>query len=181
LRGLKLDAASCIEVVTGEQQRRVQENLHKSMGGDFSTYAEWRDFFAQSPRQNPWRVKRSQAEALVARLQQDRSSPYSKEKYQVGMLQGETGLSYSRVDDFIEWLQNPRNTRYEECGNAGAVFGSAYDDSELLQRHKNALVWLKMITGQTFDSPEEWVRWWQANRSNLVLSEYGLKLVSKRK
>jgi hypothetical protein len=25
------------------------------------------------------------------------------------------------------------------------------------------------------------VRWWQANRSNLVLSEDGLKLVSKRK
>jgi hypothetical protein len=97
------------------------------------------------------------------------------------MLQGETGLSYSRVDDFIEWLQNPENTRYEDWENAGAVFGSTYDDPELLQRHKNALVWLKMITGQTFDSPEDWVRWWQANRSNLVLSEDGLKLVSKRK
>jgi hypothetical protein len=25
------------------------------------------------------------------------------------------------------------------------------------------------------------VRWWQANRSNLILSEDGLKLISKRK
>jgi hypothetical protein len=37
-----------------------------------------------------------------------------------------------------------------------------------------------MMTGQDFVSPEEWVRWWQANHSNLVLSEDGLKLVSKR-
>jgi len=178
LRGLKLDAAGCIEIVTGEQQRRVQEYLHKVIGADFSTYTEWREFFAQSPRQNPWRVKRSHAEALVAGLQQGRSSPNFKEKYQVGMLQGETGLSYSRVDDFIEWLQNPENTRYEEWEKAGVVFG-VYDDPEL-HRHKSALIWLKMMTGKNFDSPEEWERWWQANRSNLVLSADGLNLVSKR-
>jgi len=34
-----------------------------------------------------------------------------------------------------------------------------------------------MITGKNFDSPEEWVQWWHANRSNVVLSPDGLKLV----
>jgi hypothetical protein len=34
----------------------------------------------------------------------------------------ETRLSHSRMDDFIEWLQNPGNTHYEEHENARAVF-----------------------------------------------------------
>jgi hypothetical protein len=48
LRGLKLDAAACIEIVTGEQQRRVQEYLHSVIGKDFSTYAEWREFLPRA-------------------------------------------------------------------------------------------------------------------------------------
>ena len=177
LRGLKLDAAGCIEIVTGEQQRRVQEYLHKVIGGDFSTYTEWREFFAQRPRENPWNVKRQEVAGFIELLQQDRRYP-GAEKAQVRFLQSKTGLNYSSADDFIEWLQNPENTRYEEWEKAGTVFG-VYDDREL-HRQKSALIWLKMMTGQDFVSPEEWVRWWQANHSNLVLSEDGLKLVSKR-
>jgi hypothetical protein len=40
---------------------------------------------------------------------------------------------------------------------------------------------MKNTTGQSFDSPEKWVRWWQENRSNLILSADGRKLVSKGK
>ena len=40
-----------------------------------------------------------------------------------------------------------------------------------------ALDWLKLITDQTFDSPEQWVQWWQKNHSNLILSADGRKLV----
>jgi hypothetical protein len=115
---------------------------------------------------------------LIALLQGNRSYP-GAEKNQVRNLQIKTGLSYSSPDDFIEWLQNPENTRYEEWEKASTVFG-VYDDPEL-HRQKSALVWLKMMTGKNFDSPEEWERWWRANRSNLVVSADGLKLVSAGK
>jgi hypothetical protein len=177
-RGLKLDAAGSIQIMTGEQQRRIQEYLHNMIGGDFSTYDEWRNFFAQSPRQNPWNVKRKEVTGWIDLLQGDRSIP-AKEETQIRMLQAKTGLSYSNADDFIQWLRNPENTRYEEWEKASTVF-AVYDDPEL-HRSKSASIWLKMITDQDFDSPEEWVRWWQANRSNLILSEDGLKLISKRK
>jgi len=174
LRALKLDAAGCIEIVTGQQQRRVQEYLHKVIGGDYSSYTEWRNFFARSPRQNPWTVRRREVAALIDLLQRSRNSPGTEES-EVRNLQVKTGLSYSSLDDFIEWLQNPDNTRFEEWENAATVF-VVYDAPEL-STHQNALAWLKMITGKNFDSPEEWVQWWHANRSNVVLSPDGLKLV----
>lgn len=123
-------------------------------------------------------MRRSEVAGLIALLQGNRSYP-GAEKNQVRNLQIKTGLSYSSPDDFIEWLQNPENTRYEEWEKASTVFG-VYDDPEL-HRQKSALVWLKMMTGKNFDSPEEWERWWRANRSNLVVSADGLKLVSAGK
>ena len=39
-------------------------------------------------------------------------------------------LSYLRVEDFIEWLQNPENTRYEEWENAGVAF-NVYDEKRV--------------------------------------------------
>jgi hypothetical protein len=79
LRALKLDAAGCIEIVTGQQQRRVQEYLHKVIGGDYSSYTEWRNFFARSPRQNPWTVRRREVAALIDLLQRSRNSPGTEE------------------------------------------------------------------------------------------------------
>lgn len=180
LRGMKLDAAACIRIVTGEQQRHIQEYLHSVIGEDFSTYTEWRDFFAQSPRQNPWRVTRSHAEALIVSLERNTAS-YNplRDNGQVRMLQQETGQSYSYVYQFIEWLQNPANTRYDEWQNAGSVF-NLYDNLQS-EKRKSALYWLKQITGQNFDSGEQWTQWWQANHFNLALSADGMKLVSKRK
>jgi hypothetical protein len=44
LRGLKLDASSCIDIVTGEQQRRVQEYLHDLIGENFRLMQNGRSF-----------------------------------------------------------------------------------------------------------------------------------------
>jgi hypothetical protein len=179
LRGLKLDAAACIDILTGEQDRRAQEYLHNAIGGNFSTYSEWRSFFGQSPRRNPWRLKRGEADGWIKILQEGWSTP-GAQKAQIGFFQAQTGLASSSAEDFINWLRNPENTRYDEWVNAQIVFGSAYDDPELKKRN-SAVVWLKMTTGETFDSPEDWVRWWQANHSNLGLSESGVKLVTGAK
>jgi len=176
LRGLKLDAASSIDIVSGGQQRRVQEYLHDLIGGDFSNRAGWQSFFAQSPRPNPWRVRRREAEAWITLLHDPGS-----QKNQVRMLQASTGLSYSSADDFIEWLQSPQNTRYDEWEVAESVFRTVYDDPDLPNSRKPAMDWLTAITGQTFDSPEQWVQWWQANRTNLALSDDGRALVVAKK
>ena len=53
----------------------------------------------------------------------------------------------------------------------------AYEDHCRLR----TLATLKELTGKTFDSPEEWVRWWHDNRTDLVLSGDGRKLVTKSK
>jgi hypothetical protein len=179
LRGLKLDTEACIEILTGEQDRRVQEYLHNVIGQNFSTYTAWRDFFSQSPRRNPWRLRRDQVAGLIKLLQEDWIGP-GAEKAHVANLQAQTGLNYSNAEDFINWLRNPENTRHEEWEIAQSVFGNAYDDPEL-HRRRDALIWLKVTTGQTFDSPEDWVRWWHSNHSNLILSASGTKLVAKAK
>jgi hypothetical protein len=179
LRGLKLDATACIDILTGEQDRRAQEYLHNAIGEKFSTYSEWRSFFGQSPRRNPWRLKRGEADGWIKMLQEGWSTP-GAQKAQISFFQAQTGLASSSPEDFINWLRNPENTRYDEWANAQIVFGSAYDDPELHKRN-SAVVWLKMTTGETFDSPEDWVRWWQANHSNLSLSANGMKLVIKAK
>jgi hypothetical protein len=52
---------------------------------------------------------------------------------------------------------------------------------DVVSRRDAAMDWLKNKTGRSFDSPKKWVQWWQENRSNLILSEDGLKLVIKRR
>jgi hypothetical protein len=79
------------------------------------------------------------------------------------------------------WLQNPENTRGEEWGKGEEVVRDAYDGPEPFSNKSLALDWLKLITDQTFDSPEQWVQWWQKNHSNLILSADGRKLVGKGK
>jgi hypothetical protein len=171
-RELTLDVADLIVIVSGEQQRRVQEYLHSHFKEDFSAKAQWQEFFAQSPRPYPWRLTRAQAQSWVSTLH-----AYWQNRY-VANLQAETGLNYLRLEDFVIWLQNPENTRGEEWERGEQVL-RAYDGPETFSNSRLALDWLKLITGQTFDSPEDWAKWWQQNRSNLVLSEDGQKLVNR--
>jgi hypothetical protein len=171
-RELKLDAADLIAILSGEQQRRIQEYLHDHFKEDFSTKEEWQKFFAQIPRPYPWHMTRSKAEEWVGTLHAHWQNRY------VTNLQAETGLDYSRLEDFVIWLQNPENTRGEEWERGEQVL-RAYDSPEPFSNKRLALDWLKLITGQTFDLLEDWAKWWQQNRSNLVLSEDGQKLVNR--
>jgi hypothetical protein len=36
---------------------------------------------------------------------------------------------------------------------------------------------LKLLTGEKFDRPEQWLRWWVRNRDGLVLSGDGKRLI----
>jgi len=81
-----------------------------------------------------------------------------------------------RPDDFIPWLLRPQSEHYAAQEKARDLDIEVNED-----RRRSAVSWLKTATGQSIDSPETWVRWWQENRSNLVLSEDGLKLVIKRR
>ncbi len=182
-RGLKLYAADNIQILAGERPRRVLEFLHKLTGDDFSTKAEWQQFFAQSSRANPWRMSREGAQNMIASIQQSGSRPENRAFF-LASLQRETGLTYSRLEDYIAWLQNPDNTRSNEWANAEQLVRDLDDDHELsspISPRRWAMGWMKDVTDQSFDSPEKWVRWWQENRANLVLSEDGRKLVSRRK
>jgi hypothetical protein len=95
----------------------------------------------------------------------------------------ETAQNYSSLDEFVPWLENPDNTRREEWEIAGRQIKDAYEGQDFnspLSHKRWAMGWLKDTTDQTCDMPEQWVRWWQENRSNLTLSEDGLRLISKR-
>ena len=175
-RGMKLDVAYLIEILSGEQQRRIQEYLHNQFKEDFSTKAEWQKFFAQTPRPQPWRMTRSKAQEWIGSLQVFGNKLAFRDQ-SVRNLQSETGLNYSSLEDFMIWLQNPENTRGEEWGKGEEVVRDAYDGPEPFSNKRLALDWLKLITDQTFDSPEQWVQWWQKNHSNLILSADGRKLV----
>jgi len=179
-RGMKLDVAYLIEILSGEQQRRIQEYLHSRFNQDFSTREEWRKFFAQIPRPHPWRMTRVEAQGWIGSLQVHGNKPVFRDQ-SVRNLQFQTGLTYSRLEDFMVWLQNPENTRGEEWGKGEEVVRDAYDGPEPFSNKSLALDWLKLITDQTFDSPEQWVQWWQKNHSNLILSADGRKLVGKGK
>jgi hypothetical protein len=39
---------------------------------------------------------------------------------------------------------------------------------------------LKLLTGNTFDSPQQWAQWWHDNRASIALSEDGRMLVTKK-
>lgn len=174
-REMKLNVADLIVILSGEQQRRVQEYLHSRFNQDFSTKEEWQKFFAQTPRPYPWRMTRSEAQEWLGTLQH-----YWQNRYVVN-LQAETGLDYSRLEDFVVWMQNPENTRGEEWDEGEQIVRAAYDGPEPFSNRRLALDWLKLITDQTFDSPEEWVQWWHKNHSNLAFSADGRKLVSTGK
>ena len=175
---MRLDVADLIAIASGEQQRRIDEYLHGQFNKDFSTKEEWQKFFAQIPRPHPWRLTRSKAEEWVSLLKVWGDKPFFRDQ-SVRNLQAETGLSYSSLEDFMIWLQNPENALGEEWAKGEKVVRAAYDTPEPFSTKRIALGWLNLMTDQTFDSPEQWVQWWQVNHKNLILSADGRKLVSK--
>jgi len=179
-REMKLNVAYLIVILLGEQQRRIQEYLRNRFKQDFSTQEEWQKFFAQIPRPYPWRMTRSEAQEWIGLLQAY-GDKLAFRAQSVRNLQAKTGMSYSSLEDFMIWLQNPENTLGEEWEKGEKIVGAAYDTPEPFSTKRLALDWLKLITDQTFDSPEQWVQWWQMNHANLIVSADGRKLVSKGK
>jgi hypothetical protein len=177
-RAMKLDVADLIVIVSGEQQRRIEEYLHSRFKQDFSTKEEWLKFFAQIPRPYPWRVTRVEAQEWIGSLRVF-GDKLAFRSQSVRNLQFQTGLTYSNLEDFMVWLENPENTRGEEWSKGEQVVRDAYDYPGPFSSKCLALDWLKLLTDQTFDSPEQWVQWWEKNHSNLVLSADGRKLVTK--
>jgi len=83
-------------------------------------------------------------------------------------------------DDFLPWLLRSENVQYADWAKAWEVIRER-QNQDVVSRRDAATDWLKNKTGRSFDSPEKWVQWCQKNRSNLVLSEDGLKQVIKRR
>jgi hypothetical protein len=92
-------------------------------------------------------------------------------------------LNYASLEDFVTWLENPENTRAKDWERARTMVNDICLDDRAYEDHcrLRTLATLKELTGKTFDSPEEWVRWWHDNRTDLVLSGDGRKLVTKSK
>jgi hypothetical protein len=100
-RAMKLDVADLIVILSGEQQRRVEEYLHSRFNQDFSTKEEWQKFFAQIPRPYPWRMTRVKAQEWIGTLRVWGDKPAFRIQ-SVRNLQSETGLDYSRLR--ISWF-----------------------------------------------------------------------------
>jgi hypothetical protein len=65
-------------------------------------------------------------------------------------------------DGFVPWLENPNNTRREEWEIAGRQIKDAYEGQDFnspLSHKRWAMGWMKVTTDQTYDMPEQWVRW----------------------
>ena len=171
LHALKLYAADNIQILTGERARRVREYLHGLTSVDFATEREWSEYFSKLPPSPcihggvcPWNVTELDAHYW--------DTPPDPALWDAKLRQA----LRPRPDDFIPWLLRPQSEHYAAQEKARDLDIEVNED-----RRRSAVSWLKNATGQSFDSPETWVRWWKENRSNLVLSEDGLKLVIKRR
>jgi len=170
LRALKLYAADNIQILAGERARRVHEYLRSLIGADFATERESLEYFSKLPPSPcahgdcPWNL--TELDARYWRTPPDPTLWDAKLRQAMR----------PRPDDLIPWLQKPQSEHYAEQVKARDLDIEVSED-----RRRLAVSWLKNATGQSFDSPGTWVRWWQENRSSLVLSEDGFKLVIKRK
>jgi hypothetical protein len=182
LRALKLYAANLIQILTGERARRVRQYLHGLTGGDFETSRDWWDYFSKLPlppcRGSDCPLGLMELGDLYGRTPPDPTLWDARSQQEVAQ------AIRARHNDFLPWLQRPENVHYAEWAKARSLTFEAYDERQLqdvFSRRDTAMDGMKNTTGQSFDSPEKWVRWWQENRSNLILSADGRKLVSKGK
>ena len=101
------------------------------------------------------------------------------ERERLATLQGASGLGYKRLDAFLPWLKDPQNTRREDWDAAREIATKDLcGDSKGPGCSGAATFWLGRITGRPFTAPEDWISWWRGNRSSLVLSGDGTKLVT---
>lgn len=177
LRGLKLAASDDVDVLNGERERKARAFLESIAGREFATKSEWENFFVGNPPP-PWTMNRSSAQEWIALIGvYGKTAPY-RTRY-VEKLRELTGLSYATPEDYVYWLQNPQNTRQDDWLRARDLVGDLPGTNPRATMNQ-AMSSLKLITNQSFDSPESWIRWWQANHEKLVLSPDGSKLAVVR-
>jgi hypothetical protein len=181
LRGLKLYLADSMEVLTGERQRRAHEFLFNITARDFANENDWQSRLDQIRSTSPWQMSLFQAQDWVSLIRRNRNT--IRETVTLAGLQKGTGLNYTSLEDFVPWLKNPENTRAEDWQKAQSMIGDLCLNDRGYSIHcpVRTIATLKELTGKTFDSPAEWVRWLHDNRTNLVLSGDGRKLVTKSK
>jgi hypothetical protein len=178
LQGLKLYIDDGIEILTGERQRRTREYLRNMIGRDFETEDEWRKALEQIRSTNPWQMSPFEAQDWVSLIH--RTSDTSRRASTLAGLQKRTGLNYPNLEDFVPWLENPQNTRLRDWEKASGMIGElCVDDKGQIRCPIRTLAILKELTGNAFDSPQEWVKWWHDNRPNVSLSADGRTLVTK--
>ncbi len=178
LLGLKFYVANSIEILTGERQRRVRQFLRNMTGSDFETEDEWRKALDRIRPTNPWQMSPIEAQDWVSLIHRTRNT--TREPITLAGLQKRTGLNYANLEDFVPWLENPENTRLRDWEKASAMIGDlCLDDNGQIHCPIGTLAILKQLTGNTFDSPEQWVQWWHDNRAKVVLSGDGRTLVTK--
>jgi hypothetical protein len=179
LRGLKLYVADSIEILTGERQRRAHEFLRNLTGSDFETEDEWRKALDRIRPSNTPHMSLFEAQDLVSFIHRTRNT--AQEAKTLAELQKRTGLDYANLEDFVRWLENPENTRSNDWEKASGMVGDlCIDDHGQIRCPIRTLAILKELTGNTFDSPQEWVNWWHDNRTKVVLSVDGRTLRAER-
>jgi len=94
-----------------------------------------------------------------------------------------TGKDYSTADEWTLALSQIRGNdpRFSTWQNAmPMVRDLCLEDHGGIHCPKKTLETLKLLTGNTFDSPAQWAQWWHDNRANIALSEDGRTLVTKK-
>ncbi len=177
LRGLKLASETNIAILSGERDRNARAYLQNLTGQNFVTQAEWQSYFVDNPHA-PWNMTRVAAEGWIGLIHlYGRTEPYHS-RY-VKSLAELTGLSYAEPEDYISWLKEPSNARQDEWLKARDMIYDL-DTSNSRATQNSSTGFLKLITDQTFEQPQEWVHWWQTNHALLILNSDGRKLTLGR-
>jgi len=94
-----------------------------------------------------------------------------------------TGKDYATAEEWKQALNQVRGNdpRFTAWQNATVmVVDLCLEDHGAIHCPRQTLKTLKLLTGNTFDSPAQWAQWWHDNRANIALSEDGRMLVTKR-
>lgn len=94
-----------------------------------------------------------------------------------------TGKDYATAEEWMQALNQPRGNdpRFTAWQNATVmVVDLCLEDHGAIHCPTQTLKTLKLLTGKTFDSPQQWERWWRDNRASIALSEDGRMLVTKK-
>jgi len=94
-----------------------------------------------------------------------------------------TGRDYATADEWTHALTQIRrdDPRFAVWQNATVmVMDLCLEDHETIHCPIRTLKTLKLLTGNTFDSPAQWAQWWHDNRANIALSDDGRTLVTKK-